>query len=62
MVLWWLRPCPWGSVSARTQGNFLGYFQSLPLGDPSDFVPAGPRAPTRRPMGTTFASSTLWCI
>ena len=23
------------------QGNFLGYFQSLPVWDPSDFVPAG---------------------
>ena len=38
----------------RAQGNFLGYFQSLPLWDPSDFVPVGPRAPTRRPIGTTL--------
>ena len=43
---------PRGSVSA--QGNFLGYFESLPLWDPSDFVPAGPRALARRPMGTTL--------
>ena len=27
----------------------------------SDFVPAGPRTPTQQPIGTTFASSTLWC-
>ena len=26
--------------TGRAQGNFLGYFQSLPPWDPSDFVPA----------------------
>ena len=40
----------------------MGYLKSLPLCDPSAFVPTGPRPPTWRPMGTTFPSSTFWCI
>ena len=43
-------------------GQLFGLFPIPTLWNPSDFVLVGPRAPTRRPMGTTFAASTLWCI